>query len=428
MSKTPLLEIITTRDLPSLRRDPVDAKTLAAAAAIVERVREEGDAGLRVFAEQFGDIEAGAPMILERAALDAALERIASEDREMLERTADRIREFANAQRASLTDMTMQIPGGEAGHTVAPVDVAGCYAPGGRFPLPSSVLMTAITARAAGCPDVFLASPKPTDITLAAAAIADADAMLVVGGAQAIAAMAYGTESVPACDAIVGPGNRWVTAAKQLVAGIVRIDMLAGPSELVVLADEEADATTVAADLLAQAEHDPDALPILVTPSPSLIESVERELAAQLEMLPTRETAEAAMRNGYAVLVDSLGEGASVCNLLAPEHLEVLTRNANSLSSNLRHYGGLFIGEGAAEVLGDYGAGPNHTLPTGGTARSFAGLSVFNFLRVRTWMRIDALEEAQVLVRDAISLAKHEGLEAHARSASRRRIILPDET
>jgi phosphoribosyl-ATP pyrophosphohydrolase/phosphoribosyl-AMP cyclohydrolase/histidinol dehydrogenase len=240
--------------------------------------------------------------------------------------------------------------------------------------------------------------------------------------------MAYGKESVPACDAIVGPGNRWVTAAKQLVAGIVRIDMLAGPSELVVLADEEADATTVAADLLAQAEHDPDALPILVTPSPSLIESVERELAAQLEMLPTRETAEAAMRNGYAVLVDSLGEGASVCNLLAPEHLEVLTRNANSLSSNLRHYGGLFIGEGAAEVLGDYGAGPNHTLPTGGTARSFAGLSVFNFLRVRTWMRIDALEEAQVLVRDAISLAKHEGLEAHARSASRRRIILPDET
>lgn len=428
MSKTPLLEIITTRDLPSLRREPVDAKTLAAAAAIVERVREEGDAGLRVFAEQFGDLEAGAPMILERAALDAALERIASKDREMLERTADRIREFANAQRASLTDMTMQIPGGEAGHTVAPVDVAGCYAPGGRFPLPSSVLMTAITARAAGCPDVFLASPKPTDITLAAAAIADADAMLVVGGAQAIAAMAYGTESVPACDAIVGPGNRWVTAAKQLVAGIVRIDMLAGPSELVVLADEEADATTVAADLLAQAEHDPDALPILVTPSPSLIESVERELAAQLEMLPTRETAEAAMHNGYAVLVDSLGEGASVCNLLAPEHLEVLTRNANSLSSNLRHYGGLFIGEGAAEVLGDYGAGPNHTLPTGGTARSFAGLSVFNFLRVRTWMRIDALEEAQVLVRDAISLAKHEGLEAHARSASRRRIILPDET
>ena len=428
MSKKPLLEIITTRDLPSLRRNPVDAKTLADAAAIVERVREEGDAGLRALAEQYGDIEAGAPMILDKAALQEALERIDSEDREMLERTAARIREFANAQRASLTDMTMQIPGGEAGHSVAPVDVAGCYAPGGRFPLPSSVLMTAITARAAGCPDVFLASPKPTDITLAAAAIADVDALLVVGGAQAIAAMAYGTESVPACDAIVGPGNRWVTAAKQLVAGIVRIDMLAGPSELVVLADEEANATTVAADLLAQAEHDPDALPILVTTSRSLVESVERELAAQLEDLPTKDTAEAALGNGYAVLVSSIGEGASVCNLLAPEHLEILTRNANSLSSNLRHYGGLFIGEGAAEVLGDYGAGPNHTLPTGGTARSYAGLSVFNFLRVRTWMRVDELEQAQGLVKDAISLAKHEGLEAHARSASRRRIVLPDET
>lgn len=427
MTTEPLLKTITTGDLPSLRRDPVDAKTLTEAAAIVERVREEGDEGLRAFAETFGDLEAGAPMIIEKPALQDALERIDSEDREMLERTAARIREFANAQRASITDMTMQLPGGEAGHTIAPVDVAGCYAPGGRFPLPSSVLMTAITARAAGCPTVFVASPKPTDITLAAAAIAGADALLAVGGAQAIAAMAYGTESVKACDAIVGPGNRWVTAAKQLVAGIVRIDMLAGPSELVVLADEEANATTVAADLLAQAEHDPDALPILVTPSPSLIEAVNRELAAQIEDLPTRETAEAAIGNGYAVLVDSLGEGASVCNLLAPEHLEVLTRNANSLSSNLRHYGGLFIGEGAAEVLGDYGAGPNHTLPTGGTARSFAGLSVYNFLRVRTWMRIDALEEAQVLVKDAISLAKHEGLEAHARSAQRRRIILPDE-
>lgn len=415
-----MLRRVQAQEVPDLRRDPVDAQTLEQAAQLIEQVRMGGDGALRQLATRFGDIAEGAPMVVSRRELEAALARLPADKRAVLERTAARVKAFAEAQRQALTSVEVPIPGGVAGHDVAPVEVAGCYAPGGRFPLPSSVIMTAVTARAAGCSTVWVASPKPTDETLAAAAIAGADALLAVGGAQAIAALAHGTATIPACDAIVGPGNRWVTAAKQLVAGRVRIDMLAGPSELVVLADAHADPVTVAADLLAQAEHDPDALPILVTPSEALADAVDAELTRQLDDLPTAETARAAVSQGFTVLVGDLSEGVVTCNKLAPEHLEVLTANAQDLVEHLHHYGGLFVGEGAAEVLGDYGAGPNHTLPTGGTARSFAGLSVLNFLRVRTWMRIDALDAAQPLVEDAVALARMEGLEGHARSAERR--------
>lgn len=414
------LRVIDADEVKTTRRDPVDAATLAAAAAIVDDVRERGESALREHAERLGDLRPGDPLVIEGPALRRALESIPRADRDLLERTADRVRRFAEAQRACLRDLTLAIPGGQAGHTAAPVERAGCYAPGGRFPLPSSVLMTAVTARAAGVPEVWVASPKPAPITLAAAAVAGADALLAAGGAQAIAALAYGAGRVPACDAVVGPGNRWVTAAKQLVAGRVAIDMLAGPSELVVLADDSADPGVVAADLLAQAEHDPDALPVLVTLDRPLAEAVNAELARQLEVLPTRSTAEAALRNGFIVVVPDLETGIRVCDLLAPEHLELDLRDAAAAAPRVKHYGGLFVGFHAAEVLGDYGAGPNHTLPTGGTARSSGGLSVLTFLRVRTWLRIDDPAASQELVRDAVALGRHEGLEGHARSAERR--------
>lgn len=411
---------IARNELPSLRRDPVDAETLAGAANIVSAVREGGDRSLREYAERFGDLEAGAPMVISREACEAALESLPMADQELLRRTAGRIRAFAEAQRAAISETEVPIPGGVAGHDVSPMKVAGCYAPGGRFPLPSSVLMTAVTARAAGVETVWVASPKPTAVTLAAAAVAGADALLAVGGAQAISAMAYGTESVPGCDVIVGPGNRWVTAAKQLVSGVVAIDMLAGPSELLVLADDSADAVTVAADLLAQAEHDPDAVPILVTTSERLADEVDAEIQRQVALLKTKETASAALQNGFTVLAANLDEAIEAADQLAPEHLEVMTEDSESVARRLQHYGGLFIGEGAAEVLGDYGAGPNHVLPTGGTARYTGGLSVMTFLRVRTWMRIDDRAAAQGLAADAAALAQHEGLHAHELSARRR--------
>jgi phosphoribosyl-ATP pyrophosphohydrolase/phosphoribosyl-AMP cyclohydrolase/histidinol dehydrogenase len=221
-------------------------------------------------------------------------------------------------------------------------------------------------------------------------------------------------------DVIVGPGNRWVTAAKQLIVGRTAIDMLAGPSELVVLADDSADPETIAADLLAQAEHDPDARPILVTTSTTLADAVDAALDRALACLPTADTATPACAGGFTVLCASLDEAVGVCDLIAPEHLEVITHDADAVAARLRHYGGLFIGGASAEVLGDYGVGPNHVLPTGSTARFTGGLSVLHFLRVRTWLRMEEGDALQQVARDAAQLARLEGLEGHARSAERR--------
>ncbi len=391
-----------------------------AAAAIVEDVRLRGEPALREHAERLGDLPPGAPLLIPRQALLGALEELPGEDRRRLERTAGRIRAFAEAQRSALHEVTVPVPGGRAGHVIAPVERAGCYAPGGRYPLPSSVLMTAIPARVAGVNEVWLATPRPAPIMLAAAAMAEVDGVLAAGGAQAIAALAFGAGPVPACDAVVGPGNVWVTAAKQMVAGHVAIDALAGPSELVILADETADPALVAADLLAQAEHDPDAVPILLSVGQDLVEDVAAELEHQLSTLPTAAVARAALANGGLLVVRSLDEGISRCNDLAPEHLELLVADASSVIPRLRHFGALFVGAGSAEVLGDYGAGPNHVLPTGRAARSSGGLSVLTFLRVRTWLAIDDPVAARVGAEVAGGLGGFDGLDGPARSPERR--------
>ncbi|MCP4603741.1 MAG: histidinol dehydrogenase [Proteobacteria bacterium] len=418
--KDVLLKLVTPDEVDSSRRDPVDRETLAAAQTIVEDVRTGGEAALRKHAERFGDIESGARLVVERKDLDAARNAITQNDRDLLERTAERIRAFAQAQVDSLKLMEMPVAGGTAGQDIAPVERAGCYAPGGRFPLPSSVLMTAVTAKTAGVSEIWVASPRPQPVTLAAAAIAGADGLLAVGGAQAIAALTYGAGSIPTCDVVVGPGNRFVTAAKQIVSGRVAIDMLAGPSELVVLADTSADPGVVAADLLAQAEHDPDAVPILIALNEQLISDVNKELAIQIADLSTAENARVALKNGFAVLATDVNTATELSDRLAPEHLEIHMENPDEVAKQCNHYGAVFIGASAAEVLGDYGAGPNHTLPTGGTARYTGGLSVFDFLRVRTWLKIDNRPAAQAIVRDAERLAEIEGLAAHARSAMRR--------
>src|SRR5712692_9445770 len=417
----PLLRACSAAEFARRRRGvAVLPEALAVAAPIVEDVRRRGAAALREHAERFGELGPSDSLIVERPALKRALHSLGATDRERLIRVADRIRVFADAQRRSLSEVTVPVPGGMAGQSVAPVGRAGCYAPGGRYPLPSSVLMTAVTARVAGVPDVWVASPKAQLLTLAAAAVAGADGLVEAGGAHAIAALAYGAGPIAPRDLIVGPGNRYVTAAKQLVAGAVAIDMLAGPSELTVFADDTADPGTVAADLLAQAEHDPDAVPVLVTLDSRLPDRVETELTRQLRDLPSAAIAGAALGNGGVVVVASLDEGIAACDAIAPEHLQLDLREAAAVAPRLAHYGALFIGPGAAEVLGDYGAGPNHVLPTGGTARSTGGLSVYTFLRVRTWLRIDDRAAARPLVEDAVWLGRAEGLEAHARAAERR--------
>ena len=414
-----ILKLKALSELKTLQREPVDEETYSAAVEIVERVRTGGRQVLLEEAVRLGDMSPGQEIIYDRSALEAAANQLDAPDRGVLERTAQRIETFAKAQRDQLLDLEMAIPGGAAGHTFAPVESAGCYAPGGRFSLPSSVLMTAVTARAAGVKRVLVASPKPSAVTLAAAGIAGADSLIALGGAQVIGAMAFGVEGVDACDVIVGPGNRWVTAAKRYVWGYVGIDMLAGPSELVVWADETANAEVIAADLIAQAEHDTDALPVLVTTSRDLAVKVNSALEQQLHSLPTAETARTALAAGYAVLVDSVEEAADACNRLAPEHLEVLVGDLKDAASRLNHYGGLFLGSGAAEVFGDYGVGPNHVLPTGGNARFAAGLSVLTFLRMRTWISSETALEENV-IRDTAALARLEGLEGHARAAEAR--------
>jgi histidinol dehydrogenase len=399
------------------RADTLDEATLATAGKIIREVAEGGEAALRTLAERFGDRAAGEPLVIERADLLRARDRLPTEQRALLESMAERINAFATAQRAALREVTAAIPGGTAGHHLAPVASAGCYAPGGRYPLPSTVLMTAVTARAAGVGQVVVATPNPSALMLAAAGIAGADRVLAVGGAQAIAAMAHGV-ACPRCDLVVGPGNRYVTAAKKVLAGTVGIDGLAGPSEVLVIADATADAGVIAADLLAQAEHDPDAAAFLVTTQPGLVAEVNRELERQLADLPTAGIARRALRNGAAVVVADLAEAAAVAGQLAPEHLQVMTAEPEKVLAQVPHYGAAFLGSNCAEVFGDYGLGPNHTLPTAGAARFGGGLSVLTFLRVRTWMRTDH-PDANV-VRQVAAVARLEGLEAHARAAEAR--------
>lgn len=415
-----MLRQISPSELERSMRPPVDPDAYRDAVKLVEDVKAGGTQTLRDIGEKLGDIQSGARLIYRRAELEEALNTLADADQALLKRVAGRIEAFAEAQKASLSLMTMDIPGGQAGQRVDPVERAACYAPGGRFPLPSTVLMTAVTARVAGVSEVWVLSPKPTQVTLAAAAVAGADALLAVGGAHAIGAVTFGTDDIPACDVIVGPGNKWVTAAKQYVSGWVGIDMLAGPSELLVFADDSASPSTVAKDLLGQAEHDDDAYPILVSTSQTLIDAVNVALEEELKTLETAPTARNALKNGFAVLVDSRQQGVEVCNQLAPEHLEIMVSNPREVADQCDHFGGIFIGEGAAEVFGDYGVGPNHVLPTGRGARFVGGLSVFNFLKVRTWLSSPSQFDSQI-IEDTVRLAELEGLVAHARSAAARR-------
>ncbi|CAM9295861.1 unnamed protein product [Phaeothamnion confervicola] len=414
----PTLRIVTPEDVPALEIDPICPKALEQAREIVADVAMNGKEALIRQAVRLGDLpSADAPLLLDKDAMCAAFEALPADEQTLLQRTHDRVQNFAAQQLASLRPMETDIPGGKAGHTISAVTTAGCYAPGGRYPLPSSVLMTAVTARTAGVTTVVVASPRPAPVTLAAAHVAGADLFLCVGGAQGIAALAIGVGGVPACDVIVGPGNKWVTAAKSIVQGRCAIDMLAGPSEVLVIADATADPDVLAADLLAQAEHDVESRPILVTTDAAVAAAVNGRLQQRLMTLPTRETAAEAVRKGFAVVCTDMDAAVAVSDRVAPEHLEVMTADAEAVGRRCNHYGGLFIGAGAAEVLGDYGAGPNHVLPTGGTGRYTGGLSVLNFVRVRTWMRVDDAAASQQLVQDAVQLARLEGLEGHARAA-----------
>ena len=402
-----------TEVMPAVVRRPADFDTGTLIDEILEEVRTVGEPAIRRFSEHFGDLAPGDQIVHDRADLKKALDRIRADERQTLERVASRIRHFAEAQREALIDVDVEVTGGRAGHRWIPVASVGAYAPGGRYPLPSSVLMTVVPAWVAGVKSVWAASPRPTDVTLAAAAIAGADGLLAIGGAQAIASLAFGVLS-PACDLIVGPGNKYVTAAKRALFGEVGIDGLAGPSEILVVADDRADPALVAADLLAQAEHDIDALPLLVTTSLRLANDVDHQIELQLADLPTSSVARQALTNGFSLVVGSLDEAVSAAELVAPEHLALHVEQPDDLLGKLTSYGSVFLGGRSAEAFADYGVGPNHVLPTAGGARYQSGLSVMTFLKAPTWSRLDDPAE---LIEDTVLLARLEGLEGHARAA-----------
>ncbi|QOI99342.1 MAG: histidinol dehydrogenase [Phycisphaeraceae bacterium] len=423
-----ILRVIRADEVRAASTTPISDEARAAVTPIIAAVRDEGEAGARRYAERFGEVAPGGPLVLDRAELERRASAVTREDFALLSRVAGRITAFARAQLAAIRPMEAAVPGGCAGHTLIPVASAGCYAPGGRYPLPSSVLMGVCTARAAGVERVVVASPNPAPIVCAAAIIAGADEMLALGGAQAIASLAFGLPGagpggagVEPVSIIAGPGNRYVTAAKHAVMGAVGIDMLAGPSELAVLEHGSGvPAAVIAADLIAQAEHDDDARPILVTTS----ETVAREVGAAVERLlasmpePNAGTARRAFANGFAAVAPTIGQAIDTIDRLAPEHLEILTHDPAGVASAVRHAGAVFLGPGSAEVFGDYGVGPNHTLPTGASARFAAGLSVFTFLRTRTFLSIQPDAD---LIADTARLARLEGLEGHARAAESRR-------
>lgn len=387
---------------------------------IIKNVRENGDKALFEYCEKFDKAQLSS-LAVTKEEIDEALSLVEPEFLEILEKAAKNIRKFHSRQVRNSFIINDE-DGIVIGQKIIPVDRAGLYVPGGTAAYPSTVLMDAIPAKIAGCREVVMVTPPTKDgkvnpVILAAAHVAGIDRIFKVGGAQAIAALAYGTQSIPKVDKIVGPGNAFVAEAKKQVFGVVSIDMIAGPSEILIVADGKSNPSYVAADLLSQAEHDKMASAVLVTDSEELARNVSTELEKQIPLLERREIArESVDVNGKIIVADTLDAAIEIANEIAPEHLELCVDNPFDKLDSIRHAGSIFMGRNCPEALGDYFAGPNHTLPTSGTAKFSSPLSVDDFIKKTqyTYYTKDALKKVAF---DVAAFAKKEGLTAHAKSA-----------
>ena len=387
---------------------------------IVENVKENGDKALYEYSERF-DGAVLTSLEVTKEEIEEAYSLVEPEFIRILKAAAENIREFHSAQKRNSFIINNK-KGIVTGQKVVPIEKAGLYVPGGTAAYPSTVLMDSIPAKIAGCKEICICTPPSKDgkvnpVILAAANIAGVDRIFKVGGAQAIAALAYGTETVSKVDKIVGPGNAFVAEAKRQVFGLVNIDMIAGPSEILVIADKNSNPQFVAADLLSQAEHDKNASAVLVTESEKLAEEVALAIEKQIEELPRKEIARASIdQNGKIIIAPDINAAVEISNEIAPEHLELCVDNPFDMLDNVRHAGSVFMGRFCPEALGDYFAGPNHTLPTGGTARFSSPLSVDDFVKKiqYTYYTKDALSE---VAKDVAFFAEKEGLTAHANSA-----------
>ena len=394
--------------------------------SIIKDVQEKGDEALREYTKKLDGADIS-EIEVSKEEIKAAADSMDIEFMRVLEKAASNIRKYHSKQVRNSFVMTEE-NGIVLGQKIVPVSVAGIYVPGGTAAYPSTVLMDTIPAKIAGCGSVIMVSPPGKDgklnpAVLASAYVAGVDRVFRVGGAQAIAALAYGTETIPRSDKIVGPGNIYVAEAKKQVSGVVSIDMIAGPSEILIIADGASSAKVVAADMLSQAEHDKNASAVLITDSESLAEEVRAELEVQLPLLPRYEIARASIdTNGKIIVVDSIEKAIEVSDRIAPEHLEVCVDNPFDYLDKIHNAGSVFLGRNCPEALGDYIAGPNHTLPTSGTARFSSPLSVDDF--VKKYQFSYYTQSALASVADDVALfARREGLEAHARSALERKEV-----
>ncbi|MGI6237171.1 MAG: histidinol dehydrogenase [Candidatus Excrementavichristensenella sp.] len=382
-------------------------------------VRQRGDEALLEYTRRF-DGAVLTELLVKKEEIDEAICGVDPGFLRILERAAERIRAYHEHQRQSSYWITQE-EGVILGQKAVPLDRVGLYVPGGTAAYPSTVLMGAIPAKIAGCREIIMATPPAPDgriapVILAAARVAGVDRIYKMGGAQAVAAMTYGTQSIPGADKIVGPGNAYVAEAKKQVNGIVAIDMIAGPSEILIIADGESDPAHVAADMLSQAEHDRLASAILVTDSRDLAVAVAAQLEKQLSMLPREEIARYAIeKNSKIILTRDLKEAMDISNAIAPEHLELCVDQPFDYLNLVRHAGSVFLGRNCPEALGDYFAGPNHTLPTGGTARFSSPLSVHDFVK-RIQFSYYSREALRDVAQDVARFAEEEGLSAHAKS------------
>ena len=419
------MKIIRSNELTDDFFKYLEIEEIASVKEIISDVRQSGDQAVKKFSEKFDSVKLESLKVSSEE-IRSASGKLSQKELETLKFAAENIREFAGKQKESFKDFDYEInPGVFTGQKVVPIKRIGVYAPGGSYPLPSTVLMCAIPAQVAGSEEIVLCSPPTNNgsihpAILAASEICQIKEVYQTGGVQAVAAMAYGTETIQPVDKIVGPGNKYVTAAKKEVFGAVGIDFIAGPTEVLIIADETANSEFIAADLLAQAEHDINAIPILVTDSRQLALQVTGEIKNQISKLKTADIAQVSVeKNVKIILVDNLDEAVEISNKKAPEHLELQAKEIDKYVDRLKNYGSLFIGSFAAEVLGDYSSGLNHTLPTNTTARYTGGLSVKDFLKIQTTLRVekDGLKSIGPVAEE---LGKMEGLAGHAESIARR--------
>lgn len=391
-------------------------------ADILRDVKTRGDAAVLEYTNRFDRMTAGAMAQLEisQSELQTALDGLPADQREALQQAANRVRSYHEKQLMSSWTYTEE-NGTLLGQQVTALDRVGLYVPGGKAAYPSSVLMNAIPAKVAGVQELIMVVPTPdgekNQLVLAAAAVCGVDRVFCIGGAQAVGALAYGTETVPQVDKIVGPGNAYVAAAKRRVFGVVGIDMVAGPSEILVICDGKTNPDWVAMDLFSQAEHDELAQAILLSPDAAFLDAVQASIERLVEEMPRKEIIRTSLQNrGALVKVDDLDQAAEIANYIAPEHLELSVEDPLAYSQKIRHAGAIFMGRDTCEALGDYCAGPNHVLPTSRTARFSSPLGVYDFQKRSSLIMVSS-EGAQKLGRIAAKLAYGEGLQAHARSA-----------